>query len=85
MPRRPFDASRARCDTCGQLYKEGDDMYTVMSEYDPLVKDKDVLVSFRHYKCHQNRLEGLQKALDRFGDASKAATEALAKLRKLGL
>lgn len=85
MARRPFDASRAVCDVCGQLYKPGDDMYTVMSKYDPDVEDRDVLLKFRHYTCQQRRQVEHKTALDKLGDASKAARDALEKLRRMGL
>ena len=85
MPRREFDASRAVCDVCGKVYQPGDDMYTVHSVYDETVRDRDVLVEFRHYSCHTRKRKELEASLDRFADVSKDARDALARLRKLGL
>lgn len=53
MPKREYDTSRAKCDTCGKPYQEGDAVYGLADKYDPDIEDRDVLISFRHWDCHR--------------------------------
>jgi len=79
MRRRPYDTSRAKCDTCGKLYKDGDAVYSVADRYDEDIEDRDVLVSFRHYSCHVP----VSVALDDLTKKLKDAEKILDQLRKL--
>lgn len=52
MARREVDMSKAVCDKCGELYKDGDGMYSLATKWDEDIEDRDVAISFRHSRCH---------------------------------
>lgn len=67
--KRPYDASQARCDTCGKPYVEGEGLYAIANKFDESIEDRDVLISFRHWKCHKSPAELLDELRGKIKEA----------------
>jgi hypothetical protein len=85
MPRRELDTSRARCDVCGKPYQLEGVMppacYALADRFDEDIEDHDVLVSFRHWKCHTPTDVALKNIRKEVDEASKRMQGALDALR----